>query len=60
MSWTKIQGDELQRLQKRLEMPPQSTILEASTLRTPFYQNGELVKMNDGMGTIVHGRGRTG
>jgi hypothetical protein len=52
MSWTKIQGDELQRLQTRLEMPPQSTILEASTLRTPFYQNGELVKMNDGMGTM--------
>ena len=52
MSWTKIQGDELQRLQTRLEMPPQSTILEASTLRTPFYHNGELVKMNDGMGTM--------
>jgi hypothetical protein len=52
MSWTKIQGDELQRLQTRLEMPPQSTILEASALRTPFYHNGELVKMNDGMGTM--------
>ena len=52
MSWTKIQGDELQRLQTRLEMPPQSTILEASTLRTPFYHNGELVKMNDGMGAM--------
>ncbi len=52
MFWTKIQGDELQRLQTRLEMPPQSTILEASTLRTPFYHNGELVKMNDGMGTL--------
>jgi hypothetical protein len=45
-------GDELQRLQTRLEMPPQSTILEASTLRTPFYHNGELVKMNDGMGAM--------
>jgi len=52
MSWTKIQGDELQRLQTRLEMPPQSTILEASTLRTPFYHNAELVKMNDGMCTM--------
>jgi hypothetical protein len=52
MFWTKIQGDELQRLQTRLEMPPQSTILEASTLRTPFYHNGELVKMNDGMGVM--------
>jgi hypothetical protein len=52
MSWTKIQGDELQRLQTRLEMPPQSSILEAFTLRTPFYHNGELVKMNDGMGTM--------
>jgi hypothetical protein len=52
MSWTKIQGDELQRLQTRLEMPPQSTSLEASTLRTPFYHNGELVKMTDGMGTM--------
>jgi hypothetical protein len=52
MSWTKIQGNELQRLQTRLEMPPQSTILEASTLRTPFYHIGELVKMNDGMGTM--------
>jgi hypothetical protein len=52
MSWTKIQGDELQRLQTRLEMPQQSTILEASSLRTPFYHNGELVKMNDGMGTM--------
>jgi hypothetical protein len=52
MSWTKIQGDELQRLQTRLEMPPQTTILEASTLRTPFYHNGELVKMNDGMSTM--------
>ena len=52
MSWTKIQGDELQRLQTRLEMPPLSTVLEASTLRTPFYHNGELVKMNDGMGTM--------
>ena len=52
MFWTKIQGDELQRLQTRLEMPPQSTILEASTLRTPFYHDGELVKMNDGMGTM--------
>ena len=52
MSWTKIQGDELQRLQTRLEMPPQSTILEASTLRTPFYHNGELVKMTDGMGCM--------
>jgi hypothetical protein len=52
MSWTKIHGDELQRLQTRLEMPPQSTILEASTLRTPFYHNGELVKMNDGMSTM--------
>jgi hypothetical protein len=51
MSWTKIQGGELQRLQTRLEMPPQCTILEAS-LRTPFYHNGELVKMNDGMGTM--------
>jgi hypothetical protein len=48
MSSTKIQADELQRLQTRLEMPPQSTILEASTLRTPFYLNGE----NDGMGTM--------
>ena len=52
MSWTKIQGDELQRLQTRLEMPQQSTILEASSLRTPFYHNGELVKMNDGMGAM--------
>lgn len=52
MSWTKIHGEELQRLQTRLEMPPQSTILEASTLRTPFYRNGELIKMNDGMGTM--------
>jgi hypothetical protein len=52
MSWTKIQGDELQRLQTRLEMPPQTAILEASTLRTPFYHNGELVKMNDAMGTM--------
>jgi hypothetical protein len=52
MSWTKIQGDELQRVQTRLEMPPQTAILEASTLRTPFYHNGELVKMNDAMGTI--------
>ena len=52
MSWTKIHGDELQRLQTRLDMPPQSTILEASSLRTPFYHNGELVKMNDGTGTM--------
>ena len=52
MSWTKIHGEELQRLQTRLEMPPQSTILEASTLRTPFYHNGELVRMHDGMGTV--------
>src|ERR1700738_3041251 len=52
MSWTKIHGEELQRLQTRLEWPPQSTILEASTLRTPFYHNGELVRMNDGMGTM--------
>ena len=60
MSWTKIQGDELQRLQERLEMPPQSTNLEASTLRTPFYHNGELVKMTRRHGHHVHGRGRTG
>ena len=60
MSWTKIQGDVLQRLQTRLEMPPQSTILEASTLRTPFYHNGELVRMNDDTGTmfmVAAGRG---
>ena len=36
MFWTKIQGDELQRLQTRLEMPPQSTILEASTCGRHF------------------------
>ncbi len=48
MSWTKIQGEELQRLQERLELPQHSTSLEASTLRTPFYQNGELVRMDDG------------
>ena len=52
MSWTKIQGDEAATPQKRFEMPPQSTILEASTLRTPFYQNGELVKINDGMANV--------
>jgi hypothetical protein len=52
MSWTKIQGDELQRLQIRLEIPPQTAILEASTLRTPFYHNGELVRMHDGLGIM--------
>jgi hypothetical protein len=52
MSWTKIQGDELQRLQERFEMPPQTTIREASTLRTPFYHNGELVRMTDGTNTM--------
>jgi hypothetical protein len=50
MSWTKIESEELQRLQERLELPQQSTSLEASTLRTPFYQNGELVRMHDGPG----------
>ena len=34
MSWIKTQGEELQRLQNRFEMPPSSTILEASTLQT--------------------------
>jgi hypothetical protein len=52
MSWTKIQGEELQRLQERLELPQQCTSLEASTLRTPFYQNGELVRMHDGTGAM--------
>jgi hypothetical protein len=52
MSWTKIQGDELQRLQERFEMPPQTTIREASTLRTPFYHNGDLVRMTDGTNTM--------
>src|ERR1019366_3800102 len=52
MSWTKIQGEELQRLQERFEIPPQSTMVEASTLRTPFYQNGELVRMHDGTGAM--------
>ena len=50
--WTKIQGEELQRLQERLELPQQTTSLEASTLRTPFYQNGELVRMHDGTGAM--------
>jgi hypothetical protein len=50
MSWTKIHGEELQRLQERLAQ--QSTSLEASTLRTPFYQNGELVRMHDGTGAM--------
>jgi hypothetical protein len=45
MSWTKIQGHELQRLQQRFEMPPQTT-------RTPFYHNGELVRMTDGTNTM--------
>ena len=52
MSWTKIHGEELQRLQERLELAQQSTSLEASTLRTPFYQNGELVRMHDGTGAM--------
>ena len=52
MFWTKIDGEELQRLQNRIELPAQSSILEASALRTPFYDNGELVKINDGMGTM--------
>jgi hypothetical protein len=52
MYWTTIQGEELQRLQTRLEMPPQTAILEASALQTPFYHNGELVKMKGGMGTM--------
>ncbi|MGH6810787.1 MAG: hypothetical protein ACREDM_00075 [Methylocella sp.] len=52
MYWTEIEGDELQRLRSRIELPPQSTILEASTLRTPFYHNGELVKINDGAGSM--------
>jgi hypothetical protein len=52
MSWTKIQGEELQRLQERLELTQQSTSLEASTLRPPFYQNGDLVKMDDGAGAM--------
>jgi hypothetical protein len=34
MSWIKTQGEELQRLQNRFEMPPSSTIPEASTLQT--------------------------
>jgi hypothetical protein len=33
-------------------MPSQTTIQEAATLRAPFYHNGELVKMNDGAGTM--------
>jgi histidinol phosphatase-like PHP family hydrolase len=53
MSWTKIHGEELQRLQERLELAQQSTSLEASTLRTPFYQNGELVRMHDGTGASL-------
>ena len=60
MSWTKIHGEELQRLQERLELAQQSTSLEASTLRTPFYQNGELVRMHDGTGAmfmVAAGRG---
>jgi hypothetical protein len=52
MSWTKIHGEELQRLQERLELPQHSTSLEASTLRTPFYQNGELVRMHDDTGAM--------
>jgi hypothetical protein len=52
MFWTKIHGEELQRLQNRIELPTQSSIREASALRTPFYDNGELVRINDGMGTI--------
>jgi hypothetical protein len=52
MSWTKIHGEDLQRLQERLELAQQSTSLEASTLRTPFYQNGELVRMHDGTGAM--------
>jgi hypothetical protein len=52
MSWKKIQGDELERLQDRFEMPPQTTIREAATLRTPFYHNGELVRMTDGTSTM--------
>ena len=50
--WTKIQGEELQRLQERYEWPQQTTSLEASTLRTPFYENGELVRMRDGTGAM--------
>jgi hypothetical protein len=53
MSWTKIQGEELQRLRNRLELsPPQSSALGASTLRTPFYSNGALVKINDGVDNV--------
>jgi hypothetical protein len=52
MSWIKIKGEALQRLQKRLEMPPQCSLVEASTLQPPFYQNGELVQMNDGLGPV--------
>jgi hypothetical protein len=52
MSWTKIQGEELQRLQERLELTQHTTSLEASTLRTPFYQNGDLVRMDDGTGAM--------
>ena len=53
MSWTKIQGEELQRLRTRLDLsPPQSSTLEASTLRTPFYSNGALVKINDGVDNV--------
>lgn len=52
MFWTEIEGEELQRLRSRIELQAQTAILEASTLRTPFYHNAELVKINDGMGTM--------
>jgi hypothetical protein len=52
MSWTKIQGEELQCLQERFEMPSQSTNVEVSTLRTPFYQHDELVKLTDGQNIV--------
>jgi hypothetical protein len=52
MSWTKIQGEELQGLQERFEMPPPSTNVEVSNLRTPFYQHGELVKLTDGQNIV--------
>jgi hypothetical protein len=51
MAWTKIEGETLQRLQNLFELPPPSTIVEAASMETPFYTNGELVKLSDGLHT---------
>ena len=51
MSWIKIEGEELQRLRSRFDLPPETVKLEAARLQTPFYQDGELVRMSYGLHT---------